>query len=759
MAKFLEAFNLVYGKANPQTNETVTECITNIPDDKFHFWFLLPSSAMILLLAFSFHRKNLYLSCLGGRPAAVFPMDILGKSNRMSYAAAWGAITFLTVDMVFGLTVIVDLQGPRYVTIWNKILSMGVIGVGYFPMFAALALDSLVSLVVAELYACVLFAVNTYKIFECDLIPTARLILFARDFPNLVCLGYLCISIPLKMFKGLRRKTVRIYTSKERVSVLKMDKDLDLTSEAEHVRNLLRPPKPPRSPPANLQAKVVGIAKSVTEVVVYQNKNKYRYSTRILTVTLMGLMLLYKVAVELFVMILAVFNLVDKGIKATIDIIGKDSTPGEEKWMTYIRDTVLYLPELITNLRICFIVSLTLILAAGILTILHMMTSYRTNLLSLYRGDNTHIPHRSTLENTSLLLGSMRYAGYQVAYIGWGFVLHFICISIACVALDLLIILLALGITQWLLWILETIWPALMMTIIPMLVQTLSAKFFFLQGRGRFLAMNNRRALFSFSFFMFFYNIFLGFLSCLLRIIKSVVIGVIFLPRLDNSALTRRFQMMDPGFAAYAGFLHVECSHTHPVLLIFVRILLAGKKKRDEPYIDPEKSDITIERTRAFVRARIRWQTAYSILKNPALRALRKSHLDHVKELQERLSKLYYLDKNQTSELIKEIQKSGVDLKDVNVTLEAEGKRTFSQHWDTALKINNMMQKMRRDRGLGLGIFASQHRQEGRSGIENLSHANDVSVESNDNVSYRTKWKVAAFTALKTKFEETDTVL
>ena len=44
------------------------------------------------------------------------PMDILGKSHRFSYAAAWGSIAFLATDMVFGSTAIVNLQGPSYVT-------------------------------------------------------------------------------------------------------------------------------------------------------------------------------------------------------------------------------------------------------------------------------------------------------------------------------------------------------------------------------------------------------------------------------------------------------------------------------------------------------------------------------------------------------------------------------------------------------------------------------------------------------------------
>ncbi|KAH3809595.1 hypothetical protein DPMN_137969 [Dreissena polymorpha] len=74
---------------------------------------------------------------------------------------------------------------------------------------------------------------------------TARLIFIVRDLPSLACLGYLCVSIPVCIFHGLRSKSLRIFTSSERVSFLGEDKDLESTSEAEHVRDLLRPPKPP----------------------------------------------------------------------------------------------------------------------------------------------------------------------------------------------------------------------------------------------------------------------------------------------------------------------------------------------------------------------------------------------------------------------------------------------------------------------------------------------------------------------------------
>ena len=49
------------------------------------------------------------------------------------------------------------------------------------------------------------------------------------------------------------------------------------------------------------------------------------------------------------------------------------------------------------------------------------------------------------------------------------------------------------------------------------------------------------------SYFMFYFNIFLGLISCLLRIIKSVIVGVIFLERVQRSLLPKSFEKMDPG--------------------------------------------------------------------------------------------------------------------------------------------------------------------------------------------------------------------
>ncbi|PVD18577.1 hypothetical protein C0Q70_21127 [Pomacea canaliculata] len=79
---------------------------------------------------------------------------------------------------------------------------------------------------------------------------------------------------------------------------------------------------------------------------------------------------------------------------------------------------------------------------------------------------------------------------------------------------------------------------------------------------------------FIFTYFMFFYNIFVGLVSCLLRITKAIVLGIAFLGRLDNSTLSRKFELFDPGFSAYLGFMHIECAHTHPVVIVFTRLVI-----------------------------------------------------------------------------------------------------------------------------------------------------------------------------------------
>lgn len=64
---------------------------------------------------------------------------------------------------------------------------------------------------------------------------------------------------------------------------------------------------------------------------------------------------------------------------------------------------------------------------------------------------------------------------------------------------------------------------------------------------------------------MFFFNIFMGLASCLMRILKAIAIGIIFLARLDNSTLPRSFEFFDPGITVFFMFCIIIIKPAFPL--------------------------------------------------------------------------------------------------------------------------------------------------------------------------------------------------
>ncbi|CAG5135720.1 unnamed protein product, partial [Candidula unifasciata] len=217
-----------------------------------------------------------------------------------------------------------------------------------------------------------------------------------------------------------------------------------------------------------------------------------------------------------------------------------------------------------------------------LLTNITRLVAATTNLYAMYRGDYTHIPSPATQSAVALCTASIEYAGFQVAYIIWGFAAVAFVLIIICIVLAILVTLLLKGIDEWLVKLLLSWWPGLVLAIAIFVLQFLLSKYVFLQNNGEHLRLDNRRFYFVFAYFMFFYNIFLGIFSCVMRIFKAVAVGLIFLARLDNSTLPRKFEFFDPGFTAYQGYIHMEAAHTHPVAIIFIRILTALSRERNK---------------------------------------------------------------------------------------------------------------------------------------------------------------------------------
>ena len=60
----------------------------------------------------------------------------------------------------------------------------------------------------------------------------------------------------------------------------------------------------------------------------------------------------------------------------------------------------------------------------------------------------------------------------------------------------------------------------------------------------------------------------------------SALGGIVYMCRLDYSPLGRKLETWDSGYSSYCGFIHTECTHRHPILLVFAGHLLDLSKKK-----------------------------------------------------------------------------------------------------------------------------------------------------------------------------------
>lgn len=143
------------------------------------------------------------------------------------------------------------------------------------------------------------------------------------------------------------------------------------------------------------------------------------------------------------------------------------------------------------------------------------------------------------------------------------------------------------------------------------------------------MALKNIRGFFVFAYFNFFFDCFLGIVSCALRVSKASIAAIIFLPRLDYCIFGRSLEKLDSGFISYVSFIHMECLHTHPVLIFFCSLAREKIERRHQALHSGKRElrgrDVYAHTLRQ--RARFRWWLAYTLIRNIQLAQLRKHKL------------------------------------------------------------------------------------------------------------------------------------
>ncbi len=145
---------------------------------------------------------------------------------------------------------------------------------------------------------------------------------------------------------------------------------------------------------------------------------------------------------------------------------------------------------------------------------------------------------------------------------------------------------------------------------------------------GTTMVLKNPRIYFVFAYFNFFFDCIFGIISCAFRLSKAWLVTFIYLPRLDYSILGRSLEKIDPGFIAYVSFIHMECLHTHPVLVYFCSIVHEQMNKRSQ-YLRKSKRDMYLYTNHQ--RIVFRWWLAITLSRNMRLIQFRKHQSMHLK--------------------------------------------------------------------------------------------------------------------------------
>lgn len=264
----------------------------------------------------------------------------------------------------------------------------------------------------------------------------------------------------------------------------------------------------------------------------------------------------------------------------------------------------------------------------------------------LRRGDRTFLPLdlRKAVESpVDIITSSLRFAGYQVGYAAWGFgIIFFLLFVVFFIIGSQIAYAIRFRQNTLLLMILHAFWPALLVALFVLIAQRLIASCCFLTDQD-VLAINNRRAFHIVSYCMFYFNIFIGLFSCLLRIFLGIIFGMIFLLRLQRSTLSLQFEIRDTGYMSYIGYLLLEHQHSNLVLQCFSQLLSSRKAQRARKKSDihalerdnkvrlamnlvnePEELNAIQKVNMSKKRARTRWHLFTLLIQNPSLRRFRK---------------------------------------------------------------------------------------------------------------------------------------
>uniref|UniRef100_A0A7N9DC19 Stimulated by retinoic acid gene 6 protein-like n=1 Tax=Macaca fascicularis TaxID=9541 RepID=A0A7N9DC19_MACFA len=553
---------------NTRTRQLNGTCTSSVDMELFLHYSLIPSLFIILILSFLQRREHRrqrddtsYL--LGNRFGIIMPLDFVGTfSNRWSYGIAFGA-TANKVMFLFSEGY-QPLQIPQWAQAFELLIGGIEVGLSHFPFFACLSSEfQLVSSILGFCYSLIWFAVTVLQVSQCphgQFVGKYETLMFY--WPSLLCLAFL-LGRFLHMFVKALRVHLGWEFQVEEKSVLE-------THQAEHVKQLLRTPRPQEK------------KKSWFQTRIYEWDPCFQFPSRMIGTIVLAFICLY-----LFIVIeFCVFVYV----RDELDVF-------ENKLESYITFTnhsgvltpvILQVKELISVTKGVWVATILPASLTCVSYLFHILVCYRKHIKRLWAGDKLFLPLKfHNPASSASVVAIARYSGWQIAYVLWGYLIIHVVQSLCGMAIMYGLVLPIVH-NQGLEMLQGLGIGILTISIVVglMILQMWIAASFFLQpklgtaDKQKPLALNNRKAFHNFNYFLFFYNVLLGLGACLSRLLISCLLGTWLIARIDRTIMQNGYEGADMGFSAWIGMLYVDHYHTNPVLVSFCHILIANHKEK-----------------------------------------------------------------------------------------------------------------------------------------------------------------------------------
>ena len=613
-----------------------------------------PVACLIVVICIvSTKRISLLRKACHGYGAPPIPVDFISHLNRKFAAIIFAIIADELLDVVASVIGNSTSSGDGVlVKFLLRILKVLIMGFRFYPLLACIYIDTGLTLTCASFYIWLDFAFTIIKQGACrptyyptydDFLTNSTdvsmkfryygtgsaliAVQLGMDVPRYLCLAYLSVKLPVMLIRKvlLLRKprqpddpqTVVAWTRSEEILLRMADPK---SVETRYVKNLLRS--------ARQQPTSEALIARLIPQSIYQWRDDFRFSTRILCIYASIFLLLFFVTTQACVEFVPALHELQADLQPIINIL-VDSFYAIQSTTTDSRVDPVKVKFPLPNLVQAYLLAVAMTTTIITVQLLILLVNIRRNLLQAFRGDDSEIPRRHRSQYISYATGNFQFAGYFIGYLIWGFILiatfstcFFLCLNS----------LITHGSVPLLEQILKFIIPSLLIVLFKQLLNRLLAQFVFLQHGGDVLALNNRRFLMIFIYFNFFLDAFLGFVSSILRFVKTILAGTFYMCRLDYSPMGRKLETFDSGFNAYCGFIHTECTHRHPVMLLFVSYLL-NRLREDQQSLKQidsqgnEKISLGPRKSSRYLR---KWKLAVFLVRNPVIVFFRKAFLSRM---------------------------------------------------------------------------------------------------------------------------------